>query len=175
MITKPSFKLLAVFALLVIAGCASEPSAPPPVAAPAAAPAAPAAAPTPPKPVTEKVTLASEALFDFDKSVIRSDAKGKLDGLVGSMRGVNVEVIIAIGHTDSIGSVAYNQKLSERRAASVKAYMVSKGIQPNRIYTEGKGKKQPIKACTEKVRKKLIECLQPNRRVEIEVVGTRAK
>jgi OOP family OmpA-OmpF porin len=77
-------------------------------------------------------------------------------------------VIIAIGHTDSIGSVEYNLKLSVRRADAVKAYLVSKGIEPNRIYTEGKGKAQPIADCTAEGRAK-------NRRVEIEVVGTRQK
>jgi OOP family OmpA-OmpF porin len=156
--------------------------APKPAAAPAAAPAAPKpAAPPAPKPAavspsTEKVTMAADALFDFDKSVIKADAKGKLDDLVGKVKDVNLEVVIAIGHADRIGSHAYNNKLSLRRADSVKAYLVSKGIAANRIYTEGKGKKQPVKDCPKiSDRKKLIECLSPNRRVEIEVVGTRTK
>ena len=72
-----------------------------------------------------------------------------------------------MGHTDSIGTDAYNQKLSERRAASVKAYLVSKGIDPNRIYTEGKGKKNPIAS------NKTKEGRAQNRRVEIEIVGSR--
>jgi OOP family OmpA-OmpF porin len=158
--------------------------APKPAAAPAPKPAPKPAAPAPapkPKPAavspaTEKVTMAADALFDFNKSVIKPDAKGKLDDLVGKVKGVNLEVVIAIGHADRIGGDAYNNKLSLRRADSVKAYLVSKGIAANRIYTEGKGKKQPVKDCPAmKDRKKLIECLQPNRRVEIEVVGTRAK
>ena len=102
-----------------------------------------------------------------------ADGKDRLDDLVQKIRAVNLEVVIAIGHADLIGSDAYNQKLSERRAASVKAYLVSKGVEPNRIYTEGKGEKQPIKACPKMSGKALISCLQPNRRVEIEVIGTR--
>jgi len=86
-------------------------------------------------------------------------------------------VIIAVGHADRIGKDAYNQKLSERRAAAVKEYLVSKGIEANRVYTEGKGEKQPVTAgkCgkSEKKTKALIECLQPDRRVEIEVIGTK--
>ena len=153
---------------------AAKPAAP---AAKPAAPAAPKPAAKPPavKPVSEKVTMAADALFDFDKAVIKPDAKGKLDDLVGKIKGVNLEVVIAIGHADRIGSDAYNNKLSLRRADAVKAYLISKAIPANRIYTEGKGKKQPVKDCPAmKDRKKLIECLAPNRRVEIEVVGTRA-
>jgi len=85
-------------------------------------------------------------------------------------------VIIAVGHTDRLGSDAYNQKLSERRAASVKTYLVSKGIDANRVYTEGKGEKNPVtKAdqCPGPKSKKVIECLQPDRRVDIELIGTK--
>ena len=93
------------------------------------------------------------------------------------MRGINLEVVIAIGHADWIGTDEYNQRLSVRRAESVKAYLVAKGLEGNRVYTEGKGEKQPVTGdkCskTEKKSKKLIECLQPDRRVEIEVIGTK--
>ena len=148
-----------------------------PMAAPAkAAPAAAAAAA--PKPAAQKVTLAADALFDFNKADLRSEGKAKLDKLAGDIKGIKLEVIIAVGHADRFGTDAYNQKLSEKRAEAVKAYLVSKGIEPNRVYTEGKGKKQPItKAdqCKGPKSKKVIDCLQPDRRVEIEVIGTKAQ
>src|SRR4029078_11626351 len=133
---------------------------PPPVAAPANAAPKPA-------PVAEKVTLAADVLFDFDKSVLKNEGKNKLDDLASKVKAINLEVVIAIGHPDSIGSDAYNQKLSVRRAESVKAYLVTKGVEPNRIYTEGKGEKQPVAS------NKTKEGRQKNRRVEIEVIGTK--
>jgi OmpA-OmpF porin, OOP family len=145
--------------------------------APAAAPA-PAAKPAAaaPKPAAKKVTLAADALFDFDKAVLRPEGKAKLDKLSGDMKAIKLEVIIAVGHADRLGKDAYNQKLSERRAAAVKDYLVSKGVEANRVYAEGKGEKQPVTAgkCgkSEKKTKQLVECLQPDRRVEIEVIGT---
>ena len=142
--------------------------APPPVAAPAprAAPPAPPP-PPPPPPAATKVTYAADAFFDFDKSVLKPEGKAKLDDLISKVKGINLEVIIAVGHTDSIGTDAYNQKLSVRRAEAVKAYLVSKGIEKNRVYTEGKGEKQPV------ADNKTAEGRAKNRRVEIEVVGTR--
>ena len=140
-----------------------------PAPAPAAAPAAPPAPPPPPAPVSEKVTFAADAFFEFDKSVLKPEGKAKLDDLVSKMGGINLEVIIAVGHTDSDGGDAYNQKLLVARAESVKAYLTSKGIEKNRVYTEGKGEKQPV------ADNKTAEGRQKNRRVEIEVVGTRMK
>ena len=133
-------------------------------------------APTPVTPVapvvvpsSEKVSFSADALFDFDKSVLKSEGKAKLDDLGSKLQGINLEVIIAVGHTDSVGTDAYNQKLSIRRAEAVKAYLQAKGIEANRIYTEGKGEKQPVDS------NKTAAGRAKNRRVEIEVVGTRAK
>ncbi|WP_302174428.1 outer membrane protein OmpA [uncultured Hydrogenophaga sp.] len=145
-----------------------------PAAAPAAAPApAPAAAPKPaaaapaPAPAATKVTYAADAFFDFDKAVLKPEGKAKLDDLASKVGGINLEVVIAVGHTDSTGAAKYNQSLSVRRAEAVKAYLVSKGIESNRIYTEGKGLTQPVADnATREGRAK-------NRRVEVEVVGTR--
>lgn len=156
------------------AGCdgaiAAKPAAAPaaapakPAAAPAAAPAAkPAAAPA----AATKVTYAADAFFDFDKAVLKKEGKAKLDDLVGKVKGINLEVVIAVGHTDSVGKDAYNQKLSVKRAEAVKAYLVSKGIEKNRVYTEGKGESQPV------ADNKTGAGRAKNRRVEIEVVGTR--
>jgi len=187
MINKLS-SFLSVIALLAFAGCATTPEpteAPVPAPAPAPEQPAPAAQPAPPPPApapapaaakAEKVTTASTVNFDFDRYVIRSDARGQLDDAVGKLRDVNLEVVIAVGHADRIGSDAYNMKLSVRRADSVKAYLVSKGVSASRIYTEGKGERQQVKDCMgAKVTKSLIACLEPNRRVEIEAVGTTMK
>ena len=145
-------------------------------AAPVEAPAAPAApAPAPvapvvvaPVPSSEKVTYAADAFFDFDKAILKPEAKTKLDDLVSKTKEINLEVIIAVGHTDGVGTDAYNDKLSVRRAESIKTYLTSKGLEANRVYTEGKGKRQPV------ADNKTAEGRAKNRRVEIEVVGTRA-
>jgi OOP family OmpA-OmpF porin len=128
-----------------------------------------------PTPTVQKMTLSADALFDFNKAVLRHEGKAKLDDLAAKVNDLNVEVIIAVGHADRIGSDAYNQKLSEKRATAVKNYLVSKNIDANRIHTEGKGEKQPVTKpgqCKGKKSKKVIACLQPDRRVEIEVIGT---
>ena len=141
-------------------------SAPASAATPAATPAkppAPAAAPA----VAQKVTYAADAFFDFDKAVLKPEGKAKLDDLVGKVKGINLEVVIAVGHTDSVGADKYNQKLSVKRAEAVKAYLVSKGIEKNRVYTEGKGETSPV------ADNKTKQGRTKNRRVEIEVVGTR--
>ena len=154
-----------------------EPKAAPPAPAPAPAPApkaeapAPAPAPAPPAPppapVSTKVTYAADAFFDFDKSVLKPEGKAKLDDLTDKIKAINLEVIIAVGHTDAVGSDDYNQKLSMRRSQAVIAYLVSKGVDKSRVYTEGKGEKQPV------ADNKTKEGRAKNRRVEIEVVGSR--
>ena len=178
MINKLSVTLSGIV-LLAFAGCASTPEPAPtpapapkqslPTPPPTAKPAAPAAKP-------EKVTTASTINFDFDRYVIRPDARTKLDDLVGKLRNVTLEVVIAVGHADRIGGDAYNMKLSVRRADSVKAYLVSKGITASRVYTEGKGERQPVKECKgDKKTKELIACLEPNRRADLEAVGSVTK
>ena len=138
--------------------------APAPKAAPAPAPVAAAPAPA----AASKVTYAADTFFNFDKAVLKPEGKAKLDDLVSKIKSINLEVIIAVGHTDSVGSDAYNQKLSVRRSEAVKAYLVSKGIEKNRVYTEGKGEKQPV------ADNKTAQGRAKNRRVELDVVGTRA-
>jgi OOP family OmpA-OmpF porin len=156
---------------------ASRP-APMPEPAPAPAPVmeAPAPAPAPmpapapaPQPVSEKVSFAAEALFDFDKAIVKPQGKQALDELLNKVQGMNTEVMVTVGHTDSIGSDAYNQKLSQRRAEAVKAYIVSKGVEASRVYTEGKGESQPV------ADNKTAAGRAQNRRVTVEVVGTRTK
>jgi OmpA-OmpF porin, OOP family len=135
-----------------------------PAAPAAAAPAAPAAGAA-----ATKVTYAADTFFAANAAVLKAAGKAKLDDLVGKVKAINLEVIVAVGHTDSKGSDASNQKLSVRRAEAVKAYLVSKGIEKNRVYTEGKGSKQPV------ADNKTPEGRAKNNRVEIEVVGTQKK
>ena len=142
--------------------------APPPVEAPAPAPT-PAPVPGAPVPTSEKVSYNADAFYDFDKATLKPEGKQALDELYSKLGGMNVEVVIAVGHTDSVGTDAYNDKLAIRRAESVKAYLLSKGVEANRVYTEGKGEKQPV------ADNKTAEGRAKNRRVEIEVVGTRSK
>ena len=113
------------------------------------------------------MSFAADTFFDFDKSVLKPAGKATPDELAQLIKDINLEVVVAVGHTDSIGTEAYNLKLSERRAQAVKAYLVSKGIDASRIYTEGKGEAQPIAS------NKTAEGRAKNRRVDIEVVGTR--
>jgi OOP family OmpA-OmpF porin len=149
--------------------------APAPVARPAPAPApAPVAKPEPKKPAV--VNLASTELFEFNKATLTDEAKRKLDSEVvaklkdaGDVRYINVN-----GHTDRLGSAQYNQRLSEKRADAVRAYLVSKGVDASKIETFGYGKTTPIKSCPDQKggRSGLIECLAPNRRVVVEIQGT---
>jgi OOP family OmpA-OmpF porin len=139
-----------------------EPATPTFDLAPAPAPkaaVAPVAAPA-------KITYAADAFFAFDKSVVQPAGKAKLDDLVKRMQAMDIEVVVAVGHTDSTGPASYNQRLSVRRAEAVKAYMVSKGVDADRIFTEGKGEDSPVADNSNRSGR------AKNRRVEVEVVGT---
>jgi OOP family OmpA-OmpF porin len=131
----------------------------------------------PGKPAFMAITLQAETLFDFDKSVVRDSGKKTLDEeIVSKMKQYpQVEVVLVTGHTDRIGTEAYNQKLSQRRADAVKAYLVNQGIEDKRIETDAKGESEPVVSCDEVKgkesgkNKKLVACLQPNRSVKVEV------
>ena len=141
---------------------------PAPEVAPAVAMPAPVIVAAPaPAPVSEKVSFASEALFDFDQSALKPQGKAALDQLLGQLTGMDLEVIVTVGHTDAVGPDAYNQKLSQRRAEAVKAYLVAQGVETNRVYTEGKGETQPVADNTSAAGR------AKNRRVTVEVVGTK--
>lgn len=143
---------------------------PAPRAAAPAAPAAPrAAAPVAPVATSSKVTLLSDALFDFDKSTLKPEGIMKLNDLVKKLKGVTVEVIIVVGFTDNVGTLAYNKKLSLRRAEAVKAHLTKSGIEASRVYTEGKAFAEPV------ADNKTAAGRALNRRSVIEVVGTRKK
>lgn len=146
--------------------------APAPMIVAEAAPA-PAAAP---RPLSRKISFSGDALFAFDKSTLTPEGKAMLDGVVRELDGASYDSILATGHTDRFGSPQYNQKLSERRANAVKDYLVSKDVKANRIDAAGKGETEPMtKAgdCQGKKSAKVIACLQPDRRVDVEVTGTK--
>jgi OOP family OmpA-OmpF porin len=143
--------------------------------APVRAEVAPAPVPAPAKVEARKLSFSAEELFDFDKAVLKPAGKVALEKLSVEVQGVNYDTVLVTGHTDRIGSPAYNQKLSERRAGAVRAFLISKGIPDNRISAVGKGESQPVTKpgeCKGPVSKKLIACLQPDRRVEVEITGT---
>jgi OOP family OmpA-OmpF porin len=181
---KSSTLISASFALALAACATQEPPKPAPAPAPRPAPA-PAPAPAPiqevkpaPKPEPKKpavVNLASTELFEFNKATLTDEAKKKLDAEVvaklkdfGQIRYINVN-----GHADRLGSAQYNQRLSERRAEAVRAYLVSKGLDASQVETFGFGKTMPEKSCPDqKDRAAVIACLAPNRRVVVEIQGT---
>ncbi|MGN1150423.1 MAG: OmpA family protein [Sutterella sp.] len=128
----------------------------------------------------EKVTFSADMLFNFNKSTLKDEGKAVIDELVSRLAGVDVEVILTTGYADRIGSDTYNQKLSAARAESVKAYLVSKGVDAKLIQTEGRGELDPVVNCPDPSAKgqvknfrELVQCLAPNRRAVVEVVGTR--
>lgn len=148
--------------------------APTPAAPPSPPPPPPAPAPAPKPAAAKTLVLTSTELFDFDKSVLTSAGKAMLDkDVVARLKEFSkIEFINVNGHTDRLGSAEYNQKLSGRRAETVKAYLIANGADASKIETYSFGKTMPVKSCPDqKDRKALIACLQPNRRVEVEVKG----
>jgi OOP family OmpA-OmpF porin len=119
--------------------------------------------------VSEKVTFAADGFFAVGSPRLQKGAEAKLSDLADKVKTMALEVIIIVGHTDSTGNAAANQRLSVQRAEAAKAYLVSKGIERNRIYTEGKGATQPV------ADNRTAEGRAKNRRIEVEVVGTRAR
>jgi OOP family OmpA-OmpF porin len=151
-----------------------------PVAIAAPAPVVVAVAPTavpqpaPAKTLSQKMSFSADALFAFNKSVLKPEGKVMLDDLVSQLNDITYDTVVATGHTDRFGSVGYNQALSVRRADAVRDYLVSKDIPAARIDAEGKGKSQPVTAagdCGGAKSAKVIACLQPDRRVDVEMKG----
>jgi OOP family OmpA-OmpF porin len=189
---KIAIATLVAFGFL-LAGCASEPEKPAPAPEPVAKPAPPPApvatptpAPQPPKPVAKPeppkkpavISVTSTGLFEFNRSALTPDARAKLDQEIVA-RGqefASIALVHVDGHADRLGSAQYNQRLSEKRADAVRAYLVSKGFDASKIETLGSGKTNQVKSCPDKTggkadRKALIECLAPNRRVVVELKG----
>ena len=128
----------------------------------------------------EKVTFSADTLFNFDRATLKPEGQAVLDDLVSRIAGVDIEVILSTGYADRIGKPAYNEKLSQRRADAVKAYLVQKGVDAALIKTEGKGSADPVVNCPNPSKagqiknfRALVDCLQPNRRAVVEVVGSR--
>jgi OOP family OmpA-OmpF porin len=181
--TMKNSTLVTAALTVALTACATQQEAPPPAPAPAAKPApapAPAAQPVTatPKPEAKKpavVNLSSTELFEFNQATLTPDAKKKLDDeVVAKLRSAaDVRSIKVNGHADRLGSPQYNQRLSEKRAEAVRAYLISKGLSRDQVQTVGLGNATPLKSCPDqKERKSLIECLAPNRRVVVEIQGT---
>lgn len=168
------------------AGCACDRPLMPEAACtrpPAPVAQAPVAVPPPPPmaaPRAEKVSIPTDTLFAFDRAVLSAEGKDRLRSFADQLKALNLEAVVAVGHTDRIGTERYNQSLSERRAAAVKDYLVQQGVPADRIYTEARGETQPVTGdkCRNMGReqagnKSLVACLAPDRRVDVEAVGVR--
>lgn len=142
----------------------------PPPQKPAPAPAAPV------RMAPQSITFSADALFAFDKSVLKPEGRTALDDFALQLSGAQYEAIFVTGHTDRFGSNDYNQRLSERRANTVRDYLERKGVPASRIHADGKGETQPVTKpgdCKGAKSVKVITCLQPDRRVHVEVTGTK--
>jgi OOP family OmpA-OmpF porin len=149
-------------------------AAPAPYVAPMVVAAVPA------QPVYEQVTLEANVLFDFDKSVLRPEGRKTLDAFAENLKSINSAEIAAVGFADRFGTDGYNQALSERRVATVKAYLVAKGIEPRwGVHSTAKGESQPTTAAGEcngaTPNASTIACLQPDRHVSVEISGSKIK
>lgn len=143
----------------------------------AAAPPPQKPAPAPARMTLQSINFSADALFAFDKSVLRPEGKASLDDFARQLDGAQYESIFVTGHTDRFGSNEYNQKLSERRANAVKDYLVNRDVPENRINAAGKGEREPVTRsgdCSGAKSVRVIECLQPDRRVHVAVTGTRS-
>lgn len=165
------------------AGCAcDEPLMPAGTCTPPPVVVAPTPVPPPvpvPVPTSEKVTIPTDTLFEFDRATLTPAGQDKLTAFADQLKTLNLEAVVAVGHTDRIGSTQYNQALSERRATAVKEFLVSKGgVETSRVFIEGRGESQPVtgeqcKGAENGRNRGLVQCLAPDRRVDIEAVGTR--
>jgi OOP family OmpA-OmpF porin len=164
-----------------VAAAAMAPVAmtPPPAPAPVE-PAPIAAAPLAPPPVIEKVAINTDVLFEFNSATLLPGGQKKLDEVANNAQGADVDKVVIVGHADRIGSDQYNQQLSEKRAEAVKTYLAQKGADEQRIESEGRGKSEPVTGsecdklgAPRKSNSKLVACLQPDRRVDIELLGSR--
>lgn len=125
--------------------------------------------------VSAKISIQAETLFDFNKATIKPEGLAMLNDLLADIRKYNIDMIVAVGYTDRIGTDAYNKKLSQRRAQAVQEYLVDHGIPTPNVYAEGRGKANPVTGdtCKGQVGKKLISCLAPDRRVVLEIIGSK--
>lgn len=160
----------------LVAAPAPAPAPMPPAAVIAPAPPAPLPAPAVVVLPPQKISFSADALFAFDKAELKPESRAMLDDLVRQLKGASYDKVHVTGHTDRLGSVQYNQKLSLRRASAVKDYLQNQDIAAARIHATGMGESQPVTQagdCKGAVSSKLIACLQPDRRVEVEMQGTK--
>jgi len=154
----------------------AAPTPPPPPPSPATKPAAPAPKPVVAQAAPQKISFAADVLFEFNKATLKTSAVKPLDDVVQLLNGATFSAISVVGHTDRLGRPEYNKKLSQQRARAVADYFVSHGIPADKVRAEGRGETQPTTragGCNGLSRAKLITCLQPDRRVDVEVSGTK--